>query len=385
LKNALLGLASFALVLAASLLVDRSLGRLDGRRRGLIFEPSTQVLHETPEYRFTARINSLGFRDREFGIVPDRARRALALGDSFTFGVGVELEDAWPKLLEAGLVEDGHDIELANLGRPGVPPAGYLEIAQRAIPLLRPGLVIVAVVQGDDLGQILLERLGAPPRATQPGSAAVLRLLGSLYPNLVRLRQRMRPATPLEMATEWRRLAATFVSELEPVHRERYERMPARMREMLLAGGLNPGLVSLAIKHPDHFAWTLRLEDADVRGALHELSAMLAGVRELVAAFAASALVVSLPSAAYVSPTNWESYRRMGFTMTADFLTTGRMDEAIDGAAREAGLPFVSCTETFRSAAKEEELFFPIDGHLTREGNRRLADCLSPALAPYLE
>ena len=52
----------------------------------------------------TYRINSLGFRDLEFPVAkrPDEWR-ILALGDSFTFGFGVQLEDTWPQQLEQRL------------------------------------------------------------------------------------------------------------------------------------------------------------------------------------------------------------------------------------------------------------------------------------------
>jgi lysophospholipase L1-like esterase len=56
------------------------------------------------EGRVEYRLNSLGFRDREFPVArPPGELRVLALGDSFTLGIGVREQDCWAKVLERGL------------------------------------------------------------------------------------------------------------------------------------------------------------------------------------------------------------------------------------------------------------------------------------------
>src|SRR5258705_13430126 len=46
-------------------------------------------------------INSHGMRDREYDAhEPPGSLRILALGDSWTFGAGLEVQDTWPKQLE---------------------------------------------------------------------------------------------------------------------------------------------------------------------------------------------------------------------------------------------------------------------------------------------
>ena len=63
------------------------------------------------------KINSHGLRDIERSWdKPDGKFRILTLGDSFTYGDGVELNNTYAKLLENFLTADGLDIDVINAG-----------------------------------------------------------------------------------------------------------------------------------------------------------------------------------------------------------------------------------------------------------------------------
>lgn len=62
-------------------------------------------------------ISSQGLRDREFPLTPPAGRtRILMLGDSLTFGWGVEGHETYSKRLEEKLNQAGHDVEVINTG-----------------------------------------------------------------------------------------------------------------------------------------------------------------------------------------------------------------------------------------------------------------------------
>ena len=96
-------------------------------------------------------INSKGYRDFERAIPkPDGVRRAVGIGDSFTWGVSVLFDDAWPQRVERTLSrERGERWEVVNLAEPG------LNAVQEASRLASEGLayepdvVIVAWVLND--------------------------------------------------------------------------------------------------------------------------------------------------------------------------------------------------------------------------------------------
>lgn len=93
------------------------------------------------------RISSQGLRDEEHVLPkPDGLRRAVCLGDSTTFGWGVEEPESWCSQLE-GLLGEGW--ETVNLGVPGA--NSVQEVQRLAVQGLRfePDLVVVHHEEGD--------------------------------------------------------------------------------------------------------------------------------------------------------------------------------------------------------------------------------------------
>ena len=149
---------------AATFLADRSLGilypEIKVEPNHFMLPPFSDVTIGTSEFTFKVETNSLGMRDREVSAGERRPIRIVAIGDSFTYGWGVNAEDSWPKLLEAKLHDAGYDLEVLNVGRPGVGVDGYADTAARMLPMLTPDLVLVGVLQGDDLASPLRVRGG---------------------------------------------------------------------------------------------------------------------------------------------------------------------------------------------------------------------------------
>lgn len=99
------------------------------------------VRGELIEFRVTT--NDFGLRDAEIG--PKRGLRILALGNSCTFGVGVEGEDSFPEQLENLLgssVPDG--IEVLNAGTPGFTAFQGRRFLERIGDDLDPDIVLVS-------------------------------------------------------------------------------------------------------------------------------------------------------------------------------------------------------------------------------------------------
>ncbi len=104
--------------LGVSLVIAESAVRLAGAGdpRATGYAP---VNTRRPETGWT---NSLGYRDNEHRLAkPPGLRRALVLGDSFTWGAKVEFDDAYPRRLERGLARHrGESWEVISLARSGM-------------------------------------------------------------------------------------------------------------------------------------------------------------------------------------------------------------------------------------------------------------------------
>lgn len=118
---------------------------------------------DLPEGPVVIQTNSHGFRDDPFEPKTAGTFRILALGDSFGFGHGVEVDEAYPEILEGLLVEPGRSVEVFNLGVPGYNTRQELAQLRQIGASLEPDLVLLGCYLGNDLSGNL-ERREALPR-----------------------------------------------------------------------------------------------------------------------------------------------------------------------------------------------------------------------------
>jgi lysophospholipase L1-like esterase len=108
----------------------------------------SEAVHDTP-HCVEARYNEGHFRDREFGPRREGVRRVVALGDSFTEGMGVREQDAWPQALGRRLeVAAPGAFEVLNCGQRGLDFPHLREMFDR-LQELEPDVVVYAFVLND--------------------------------------------------------------------------------------------------------------------------------------------------------------------------------------------------------------------------------------------
>ncbi len=385
-KNILLLISTTATILLLLVFIDRCfLSRIiTNKYSGIIFPANEERYYQSPEFSYTANINSLGFRDREF----DRGNnkiRIVAIGDSFTFGWGVENSCAWPKVLEEKLSSMGHNVEVANLGQPGGNPATYARIAEKAIPILKPELTVVAVLQGDDLEQIKQDmekkNLKENNRANKVSIAQCMNIVKAvarkICPHLIAsIRNRPRTKPPLEDA--WKNQARELVSFYSPHKRSRFEMLDEEVKGAFLNGQLNPLLVNLSITAPDYYTETLNIDDPDILSCITEMGKYIERIKDIAVENGSNLIVISVPNGIYTSEDCLRSRKRLGFAATPEMLKTSAADEAIRLACEIAETSFFSVTDEFRKIAKDRKLYFELDDHFNREGQHCYADLLAP-------
>jgi len=121
---------------------------------GYGLRPGFDGIMKTAEYRTHVRVNAQGLReDNDLGPKAPGAYRILALGDSFTMGVGVEAPETFVERLEASLdlASAGTRVEVVNAGVAGYGTVQSVDqLATRGLAL-EPDMVLLFFFVGNDV------------------------------------------------------------------------------------------------------------------------------------------------------------------------------------------------------------------------------------------
>ncbi len=147
-------------------------------------EVALRILPAAPRYRSTrveerqtSDWHEPDYRVPPPALVEDGPRfRIVALGDSFTWGDGVYVEDAWPARLERllGRLEPPVPVEVVTVSRPGWGTVQEVDAVARRLDRLAPDLILLAYVLNDaepGPGEPL-DRLRAPLERRKPAGAS---------------------------------------------------------------------------------------------------------------------------------------------------------------------------------------------------------------------
>jgi hypothetical protein len=361
-----------SLVLAEAVL--RALARRapeTGPHRYLMSDP---VLHHRARPNLSVTVsgkpfvtNSLGLRDREYASPkPPSTVRLLMLGDSFTEGAGLLLEETVAKGVERALsARRCGAYEVVNAGVSSYSPILEYLLLQRLAPLLTPDVVVLNFDMTDvhdDLVRtetaIVNDRglpVAVPPDPIRE-TALVLPPLRSLGPL-------GRPLNRLVLYQTFRKSEAGQ-GLLGPV-----KTSPEQLAAAHLIG--DPEHDPMAITRGEDWpglerAWTLTEH-------------YLVGVRDLARSSGASFVLVVYPHAHQVSATESPlGRRRLG--IGAGFYRSERPFVRLEALGRRAGFPVINLLNTFRGRTADGPLFRHDDIHHTPAGAAVFADGVTSGL-----
>jgi len=190
-------IALLTLSLAVALVIGEGVARLVGSGEGRSGYAPVRT-----DRRDRRSVNRAGYRDLERPLSkPEGVRRAVCIGDSFTWGVSVLFDDAWPQRVERRLSRDrGERWEAVNLAEAG------LNAVQEASKLAsegfayEPDVVVVAYVLNDSEDENAAEARRAadwveeqrrPPSASLLDRSALVRLVRTRVRATVENRRRV--------------------------------------------------------------------------------------------------------------------------------------------------------------------------------------------------
>lgn len=128
--------------------------RIFSSKFGYINKPYSGRTHQIGKYKTSWNINKYGFRDYDYApFRPNKTFRIMALGDSMTFGLGVESYETFPKVLETKINESSASLkftEVLNISALGYGPNEYKNLFQTFGKVFKPKVVIVGFFLGND-------------------------------------------------------------------------------------------------------------------------------------------------------------------------------------------------------------------------------------------
>ena len=169
-KNALLVLASVAFVLVAAEIAIRLWDSPLAKPRWIhLHKASLELGWElvpgaagVGKLGERYQISAAGLRDRDYPMeAPRGVVRIAAIGDSFTFGMGVNLEDSYAKQLEGILRTQGAQVEVMNFGVIGHNMWQHYAMLETRVLRYQPNLIVLGLFTDDIAASV-------PPHATSP-------------------------------------------------------------------------------------------------------------------------------------------------------------------------------------------------------------------------
>jgi hypothetical protein len=295
-----------------------------------------------PEYRTRVVTDAEGYRVPESEPSPAKgAARVLAVGDSFTFGVGVAAEDAFPEQLEAGLnAAGGRPWDVRNGGVGGYGPQRTSRALRGRQAKWNPDVVIHAVYVGNDLED------SDPATVAEDAHVHDGRLISPGHHPLLALRLMLRTRSHLYAFLRQNLYGLYRASGLW--QRSQY---------------LDP--VGLA-------TWPARVTAVTwpaARGAL-------ADIRDWAAAHDVRYLVVVVPTRWQVNEEAWERYRN-AWRKPDDAFDRDHAQREVSAALTELGVPSVNLLPALRRAeAAGIRTYYSLDPHWTADGHALAAQVI---------
>jgi lysophospholipase L1-like esterase len=290
---------------------------------GFRLVPRYEMLYNTSEFTTRIAINSEGLRDCEYSAARDkRTFRILAIGDSFTFGIGVAGDQAYPKVLErmlnnAPLGTDPAAYEVVNAGVDAYGTEQEYRYLKELLARYQPDLVIVGLYSNDVWD--VMTGIQAP--------ASIARQQSYLLEYLGGLKTLARPI---------------------------FKR--------------NMGSALLAI-YQDHYS-------PEFEQALQKTKDCLIKIRDAAKSEGAQTLIVIIPLCLEVGRHEWDK-KGFGRFYTQDFFNNNmaRFSDTFVEFGRQEDIPTVPLLPIMRMNA-HKMLYYEHDVHWTKEGNQLAAETL---------
>ncbi len=353
-----------------------------GEKKGLIFEPNVVAHSKTVEFDYKAVINSIGLRNREISVKKeDGTYRILCFGDSWTFGLGVNIENSYPMQLEKYLHSQGYsNVEVVNCGKIGEYTTTYKKYMSKAVPLLKPDLVIVGLLQVDDLAQLyennyFLEKFRSAQKTTTQLTfkQLVKAFLKESFVNFINLFTTVEIKKEIDVTGNWADIANNLIKGFNYYQQLRYSFLLDTVRTLLTTGNLDYGQLNYYINYPDRLSIFNDPKHPATLYAIEEMNKDIEEMKTICTDNGAELIVVNMPIDIY---TGHKLIRTYSDFLPGYYLKNNHVDSIYRSVAENHKLEYIQLTERFIELEDKEAYFFLFDGHPNAKGYSEIAKCI---------
>lgn len=349
------------------------------KQEGLMFEPDSKARYQTTEFDYMANINSLGLRDREIRIEKEGKFRILCFGDSYTFGWGVNIENSWPKKLEQYLIANGpENVEVINCGKPGGCTSTYKKYMRKVVPLLKPDLVLVGVLQADDLRQLYEknvrskqadEDIVSQENFTGKLKSVIGRYLKHSFKNILSLLYN-RGSKTIKIRSNWKITCKKMIENFNHMQKVHFSTFDYTVQTMFKSGDLNPSLLNFYMSFPGEFNVFNNPNHPATKFAIQEMDKDFKEMAHICEKYNSQLVFMNLPINVF---TGHIVVRTPSDVLNSYYETNNNIDPIYRSIANTNDLPYIELTDYFIDLQDKSGYFFMYDGHPNEKGYEEIA------------
>lgn len=386
LKNFSLTIAILGITFAGFVVLDRGYGIIQGNNgdkyfKGLIFEPNSSAVYKSSEFEFEAKINSIGLRNDEISIDETDNFRILCFGDSWTYGWGVNNNDAWPQKLELYLEARGFDkIEVINCGQPGQYTSTEVSYVEKIVPLLNPDLVLIGVLQLDDLSQIYSNKFSKEEVFNKLQLRKIyfnkfkdnaLKFLLSSFTNIIDF------SKPVNVSDYWKKQNNSMLKNFDHWQNIRFNTLDKTVQDMFRSGDLKPGLLDYYINFPDRILIFNNPEHPATKFATNVMLEDIGAMRQICDKSNTEMVFVNIPMNYF---TGHFVVRNPSDILNSYFYSHNNIDEIYKTVADVNNVTYFELTDHFSNLLDKSNYLFKYDGHPNENGYNEIAEYIGQQL-----
>jgi len=299
----------------------------------------------------------------------------------------VSFNQTFGALLENKFSNQNRTVRFINGGLTGTGPLEYAKLFYFIGSKYKPDAVLI-ILHTNDLSDTLVipkEILRNPKewREISGKSHPIKKIVHSLFPRLYTLLKmlkekggRNRPFNLIERAKKEAREREIVQENIDTW----ISKLPKDLLDAANRREFNPNILTASLIDPERWIKNIDLEGEGVPEGWNAMLEILGSIVQISKEKRIPVGIIFTPSPLHYDAEYWAFQRELGMIIKSEWVERETvLERKLKRWAESQGLPFLNLAPNFRglSLPERKKLYYPIDGHWTPEGHRRVARVIS--------